>query len=228
MATKFRHELRSCAAGVKLLWTLPVIIIIALLCITYVDLPLLIWLEAHMMDWYPQRPIVSFITEFGKHTIWFPLSIIALVTAWGLKQLGEGHAFAPLAAPLWKCALLLLLSFAVAGLLVTLMKHGFGRWRPSGYMTEGKYGFPLLYLKLGSGGESFPSGHAQTITVAATALWLCVPRLRWLWVALAFAVCASRVLLSKHFLSDVLVGAYIGVMVTLIIHCVIERRSEKR
>jgi undecaprenyl-diphosphatase len=68
-------------------------------------------------------------------------------------------------------------------------------------------------------GPSFPSGHAMGSTILYGGIVLLVAPLltrllRWLVVALAFvlvgAVCASRVLLGVHYLSDVVAGFVVG------------------
>lgn len=58
---------------------------------------------------------------------------------------------------------------------------------------------------------SFPSGHTLRIFSAMTALGLIAPRLRTPALSLAAIVGASRVLALKHYPSDVLCGAFIGI-----------------
>ena len=64
----------------------------------------------------------------------------------------------------------------------------------------------------GEGGASFPSRHAYSAFVVASAsFFVCVPA----GVVIAFVavlMCACRVLLGIHFIRDVLAGAIIGVM----------------
>src|SRR5262245_63715529 len=58
--------------------------------------------------------------------------------------------------------------------------------------------------------HSFPSGHATTAFAMAAALASAAPGRRRIWLAIAGAIGASRVLLNAHFLSDVVGGAIIG------------------
>ncbi len=58
--------------------------------------------------------------------------------------------------------------------------------------------------------QSFPSGHASAAFAVAAALACAVPARRRLWLGVAAAVGASRVVLNAHFVSDVLGGAVIG------------------
>ena len=52
-------------------------------------------------------------------------------------------------------------------------------------------------------------------------------RFKWVWLTIALAVMASRVILGAHFLSDVLFGAYLGVMVTELIAVAFEKKSHR-
>jgi membrane-associated phospholipid phosphatase len=49
------------------------------------------------------------------------------------------------------------------------------------------------------------------------ALWCLWPRPLWLYVAATALVAASRVITGQHFLSDVIAGVAIGVVVTRLI-----------
>ncbi|XXJ18678.1 phosphatase PAP2 family protein [Desulfovibrio caledoniensis] len=109
--------------------------------------------------------------------------------------------------------LYLCLSVACAMLIGDVFKEFFGRARPPLLFNKGVYGF----FPMAGGGmySSFPSGHTLRIFSSMTALWLLLPRLRMPAFALAAAVGASRVLALRHYPSDVLFGAFIGVTVAL-------------
>jgi len=67
--------------------------------------------------------------------------------------------------------------------------------------------------------SAFPSDHAVLAFALVTGIWL-VSR-RWGWVALAHAlivICLPRVYIGLHHPSDMLVGALIGVALTLTLH----------
>lgn len=57
---------------------------------------------------------------------------------------------------------------------------------------------------------SMPSSHAMAGACLAFALSALYPKLKPLCVALACIVCAARVLLNAHYVSDVLIGAALG------------------
>jgi len=72
---------------------------------------------------------------------------------------------------------------------------------------------------------SFPSSHAANAFAVAAALTRRWPRFGWaMWPAAAL-VAASRVYLNRHFTSDVLVGAAIGVASAYLVAWWVARRS---
>ena len=61
--------------------------------------------------------------------------------------------------------------------------------------------------------SSFPAGHAATAFAGATSLSYFAPRLTPFFVALAVAIGFSRIYVGVHYLTDVLAGAAIGLLV---------------
>ena len=85
-----------------------------------------------------------------------------------------------------------------------------GRRRPRDDMEMGLYGFVPFAFNLEY--NSFPSGHALTICCVAV-IFTCVWPMLWpLWFAIAALLAVTRALLTAHFLSDVLIGAGIGLI----------------
>ena len=60
--------------------------------------------------------------------------------------------------------------------------------------------------------DSFPSGHALTIFCVAVILSGALPVFAPLWFAVAAYLAATRALLNAHFLSDVFIGAGVGLL----------------
>lgn len=63
---------------------------------------------------------------------------------------------------------------------------------------------------------SFPSGHAVISFAAAFILGREHKRLKWFYYLLAFLIAFSRIYLGKHYPTDVLVGAVIGLFIGFI------------
>jgi len=108
------------------------------------------------------------------------------------------------------CALAFIASVALGSIVLHAIKLVLGRRRPRDDMEMGLYGF--MPLAFNTDYNSFPSGHALTImcvAVIACAVW---PALWPLWFAVALWLGLTRALLTAHYLSDVFVGAGIGLI----------------
>ena len=93
----------------------------------------------------------------------------------------------------------------LSGVIVQILKRGFGRRRPWNVKTDK----PLAVIKLPDP-FSFPSGHSAAITAVTATISLYKPILTPFLLPIAALVAASRVKLLVHFLGDVLAGASIG------------------
>ena len=115
-----------------------------------------------------------------------------------------------------------LVAHAIAGGLNNVLKHLVGRARPK-FMHGGKSEyFPFG----GSGWDSFPSGHSMATFAIATVLAVRFPRTRWLMILLALAVSVSRLLRASHFLTDIMAGVVLGVLIGMVVaHPWKDRRS---
>ena len=88
----------------------------------------------------------------------------------------------------------------------------FGRTRPKLLFADGTYDFS--WLGFAADYWSFPSGHTAAVAALATALWCLWPRHVLFYIALASVVAASRVVTGAHYLSDVVIGGFVAVLVT--------------
>ncbi len=101
--------------------------------------------------------------------------------------------------------------FAVitGGLLVQMLKHLFCRARPV-VQGAGRFFADFPCLGKGSGLISFPSGHSVTVFALAYVLSRAYPKGSVALYGLATLVALSRVYLARHFPSDVVAGAAVG------------------
>jgi membrane-associated phospholipid phosphatase len=106
-------------------------------------------------------------------------------------------------------SLFVFVSVAFSGILVDLVKWVAGRYRPVMLFDQGLYGF--TFFRTGYEWTSFASGHAATAFSLAAALSVLYPNGRLFFFPAAIVTAASRIILTSHFLSDVIFGAYIGV-----------------
>ncbi|MEN0088458.1 MAG: phosphatase PAP2 family protein [Pseudomonadota bacterium] len=104
---------------------------------------------------------------------------------------------------------------AGAGITCNLFKNLIGRARPYLYDEHGVMAFdPLSFGS--SWWQSWPSGH--TTTVAAFCCWVAFqfPATRWPMVATVALLGLTRVFVGAHYVSDVLAGAVLGYLFTLV------------
>lgn len=109
--------------------------------------------------------------------------------------------------------LFLLIAISASGLMNTLIKWIAGRNRPVNLFNHGLFGFDFFETVYEL--NSFPSGHALIPFSLATALSILFPRFGFLAFVPATAIALSRVVITVHYLSDVIAGAVIGVVCTL-------------
>jgi membrane-associated phospholipid phosphatase len=165
----------------------------------------------------PEWMIVMFeyVTVFGK-SVWFllpivvALALIACLATAPLARMSRG-VLAALAVRLG----FLFLAIGLPGLIFTIAKRLVGRARP---FVEGSAG-PLVYRPLGWHVEysSLPSGHAVDAFAAAMAIGTLWPRTRPVMWTYAVVIAASRVVLTAHFPSDVMVGGLVGMLGALLV-----------
>ena len=86
-----------------------------------------------------------------------------------------------------------------------------GRVRPDRMDGHTRFCGPFGLVPHSSGAvDSMPSGHTTAAFAMATALTWRWRRAAVLWYLLAIGVAISRVLVNRHFPSDVIIGAWIG------------------
>ena len=121
------------------------------------------------------------------------------------------------------CTWAVVLGFAAE----TVLKALFGRISPLMYLSQNVYGFELLRGMRPD--NSFPSGTATLTIAAATVLAAKMPRMRVVPFACAALLCVAVIVLDGHWISDVIAGVYLGVVVghaTMALISVNDERSE--
>jgi undecaprenyl-diphosphatase len=125
--------------------------------------------------------------------------------------LGFGHFLKR--STLWKSGLFGLITYAVSGILVQVVKHLVGRPRPRFLESNIHHWGPSLT----SGFDSFPSGHATSAFALALLLSHFYPGGKILFFGGAALVSFSRLYVDAHFASDLLGGALLGLGTSLIL-----------
>jgi membrane-associated phospholipid phosphatase len=144
------------------------------------------------------------ITDYGKSG-WFLVPLAgAIIVAAILAPLSGRIANLVLTAIMARLTYLFL-AIAVPGLVVTIVKRLIGRVRPS---ESG----PFAYIPWSWQHEyaSLPSGHTTTAFAAAAAIAALWPKARVPMLIFAVVIAASRVVITAHFVSDVVAAAFVG------------------
>jgi len=174
-----------------------------------------VWIDrsaAHFFYDNLSRPFWRFLektTHWAKAGHWLAAALIALIGGYLFLDFNPGNATAEWVV---NCALAFIASLTFGSIILHSMKLVLGRRRPRDDLEMNLYGFIPFAFNLEH--NSFPSGHALTITsvaVIAAGVW---PWLSPLWFFIALWLGMTRAMLSVHFLSDVLVGTGIGLIVS--------------
>ncbi|MFU8797604.1 MAG: phosphatase PAP2 family protein [Gammaproteobacteria bacterium] len=151
--------------------------------------------------------INEYITLMGAQKGWMVISLLAFLLA------GIGYKMGRYPR---QCRALLyigttsMLAMSVGGVL----KFVLGRSRPIEFFQANLYGFEFFSMAWAQ--HSMPSGHTVAIFAGATALSVLYRRYgRPLFFTVAIFVALSRLVLEMHYLSDIILGAYIGIISAL-------------
>ncbi|MEZ5670254.1 MAG: phosphatase PAP2 family protein [Alphaproteobacteria bacterium] len=158
------------------------------------------------------RAVLEVVTQLGDSAGYIVGGIVLALVLWVVERAR------PDLGARWRLALWSRRSayFAacvvVSGLASILLKIVFGRPRPRMWFGEELFAFHPFTIDTSSDFASIPSGHSTTIWSVAVALLVLfgVRRVGWAVVPVALAVSATRVLLTDHFVGDVIAGAALG------------------
>jgi len=98
----------------------------------------------------------------------------------------------------------LLLCFSLSNVICLVLKITLGRARPALLFDQQIYGFYGLHKHAAY--WSFPSGHTTTVMSLAFGLCVLFPRYCYAFIGLGLSVVVSRVVLTEHYLSDVVMA----------------------
>jgi membrane-associated phospholipid phosphatase len=115
----------------------------------------------------------------------------------------------------YEFALVCILAIAFSGIICDIIKIIVGRARPLAYFEHQQFGF--LWLQLRAKYWSFPSGHTTTTFAMFTIASYYFPKWRLFFASSAITVALSRIALNKHYLSDVMIGAFLGTTASMLL-----------
>ncbi|WP_022851880.1 phosphatase PAP2 family protein [Limisalsivibrio acetivorans] len=168
-------------------------IVAALFCFFYFDIPVIEYFDT-IPD--PVHEFFDDVTIYGSALY----SLLAGLIMWAVFRKSDRKVA--------RTGIFLFWSVAVSGLLVDLIKFLAGRYRPTLYFSDNKYG--LDFLEYAYEMVSFPSGHSATAFAVGTTFALLIPRSGWFFYPFAALVAFSRIAITKHYPSDVIIGSMFG------------------
>jgi membrane-associated phospholipid phosphatase len=191
------------------------VLVLAFCAVSYlwIDRPLALWFKANLAGFW--SVLFHRLTDLGLGGVWLiPAAVGAVVFRWlqiSAKTDRTERNFRIGA----NGATFLFATVAGSGLLVDLLKGLIGRLRPYELFQHHLYGFAPFSVEWSR--NSFPSGHGQTAFAALSTFAVILPRWRIPLYAAALVVAASRVIISVHYLSDVAMGSYLGLVGTILL-----------
>ncbi|MCX5849089.1 MAG: phosphatase PAP2 family protein [Deltaproteobacteria bacterium] len=159
------------------------------------------------------KNLADVITSFGIAT-WYIVGSLALYLFFRFFYKNSLNAAR---------SLFVFLSLSFSGIFITILKWIAGRHRPIDFFDHGYFGFD--YFGVGYELTSFPSGHAQTVFALATALTILFPRWGVPLFVVATIISITRIILTSHYLSDVIAGAGVGILCTLAVKYFFDRKE---
>jgi len=135
---------------------------------------------------------------------WFRIWMIS-ATRLGDGWLWVGIAVLLVLGPYQRILLVSALAAALSNTAVVVLKRRFRRQRPVRFLPQTNF-FAFDHF-------SFPSGHTLNAFAIGSVLALQLPVLAAPLLLVALSIGFSRVALGFHFLSDVLVGAFLGIVI---------------
>ncbi len=177
----------------------------------YWDVPLAYYCKTELSGTI--REITQIITIWGDAKWYYGLLIVAFIFVYFImkNKLFTRRVF------------YILFSLITAGIVNTIIKWLAGRHRPKNLFNHDLYGFSFF----GTGYEvtSFPSGHTSVVFCIATAISILFPRLCLPVFITALIIGMSRVIITSHFLSDVIGGAGVGIISAIVVKYYFDQKN---
>lgn len=175
----------------------------------FIDQPLA--LAMHDLNLRHSFPVLVWITQLGRSVPYLVvLPVIALYYRYSNRS-------KQIELRLW----FLWLTVLVTNALCFGLKIMIGRARPELLFTQHLYG--LSGFNLSSLYHSFPSGHTTLVTTMVLSLSFLCAQYRNIFLILGVIIVATRIMLTYHYLSDVLLSFYLVVLEYRILLYIINR-----
>jgi len=195
------------------------IIIISLatvLCINYLDAEIAINVMRFLRTFHKINKVTGNIPDLLPHFVAISTVLMWVVYFYRLrkKRFGEETLFLKLGGA----------ALPIAYLVKTLSKFIFGRTSPRSWLIH-HHPLEFHWFKLWS--SSFPSGHMLVFAALGMAIIIYYPKYRDLVIIFLILLGFALIGTDYHFLSDVIAGAFLGIITTYSLWYLFEKRKTK-
>jgi membrane-associated phospholipid phosphatase len=200
-------------------WTasVPLLTTALFLCVRYLDIPVAYYVRDHLCGNLHWSRLTSNLPDL--------LLLVVLLTTSVSLTLYLVRTRKGLYDATTRLEKLVTWSAPASYLVKSVLKFVFGRVNTRFWLQEpGLYGFHWFQRRQGC--EGFPSGHMIVIVTLLAALWRFHPKSRPYCLLLGMVLGVALVATNYHFLSDVIAGAYVGVLVEAIVFRLLVREPQ--
>ena len=177
------------------------------LCVRFLDIPVALYVKNHLYGNARWSSLTSELPDL--------LLIVVLLTTFAALSLYLVRAKKGIYDQLTWLARLVTWIAPASYLLKYLLKVVFGRVNTRFWLQDpGLYGF--YWFERREGCDGFPSGHMLVVVALLAAVWRFYPKSRPFCLAAECLLGLALIATNYHFLSDVIAGAYAGVLIEAI------------
>lgn len=167
----------------------------------------------HHLEWpISVQVTLNFITNLGLgwfYILGFPVA--AFIAHEYFKKVNIARAL----IFLWLCVIF-------SSLSCDMIKIILGRARPDKFFEYHQYGF--YWFQFNAYYWSFPSGHTSVIAAVMLGLRYLKPRWTLFFITMAIIISATRIVLTQHYISDVMAGFYNALVCVHILHAFYKKK----
>lgn len=161
----------------------------------------------------PLKHLADNVQVYGQAGYWLVLALLIVVYSYFDRTISDSNLKKKYIRLNWIGVLFIYSTFLVSGIFNRILKISFGRQRPKLFFETHQEIFePFSSKELF---DSFPSGHSLTGWVGAVSFGYLFPRYRAFLFIFALLISSSRVITTRHFVSDVIMGAFVGIAITI-------------
>ena len=192
--TKFDHLIGFMIKS----WVVFVCILLMFISFFYLDKPIAYFF--HNLDLRANLPFLNFVANLGSGNFYIgPMFLLGLVFRYIYRE------------KTWEIRTwFMLLSVLIPTIICLILKIFVGRARPDLLFSDNLYG--LYGFNMKDPYWSLPSGHTTNIMGFVFGLCALFPRYCYAFIISGLIIVSSRVLLTHHYFTDILMASYLALL----------------